>query len=74
MAKAILLIANFFTALKHGAIQGKDHEFEMLLHVFLTFVDLVTNKLFPFLVGDNSNKGELLNLIALFLPCPSGRG
>jgi hypothetical protein len=25
MAKAILLFANFFTALKHGAIPGQDH-------------------------------------------------
>jgi hypothetical protein len=30
MAKAILLFANFFTALKHGAIPGKDHGFEIL--------------------------------------------
>jgi hypothetical protein len=34
MAKALLLFANFFTALKHGAIPGKDHGFEMLLHGF----------------------------------------
>jgi hypothetical protein len=31
MAKAILLFANFFTALKHGAIPGQDHGFEMLI-------------------------------------------